>query len=49
MVSANKELLANYGAELHGVAAASGSELRYEAAVGGTIPLVRALSVLAPG
>jgi homoserine dehydrogenase len=45
VVSANKELLANYGAELHGVAAASGSELRYEAAVGGAIPLVRALSV----
>ena len=45
VVSANKELLANYGAELHRTAEAAGVELRYEAAVGGAIPLVRALSV----
>lgn len=49
VVSANKELLANYGAELHAIAAASGSALRYEAAVGGAIPLVRALSVSLQG
>jgi homoserine dehydrogenase len=45
VVSANKELLANYATELNAVAAHSGVELRYEAAVGGAIPLIRALSV----
>ncbi len=45
VVSANKELLANYGSELHAVAEEFGVELRYEAAVGGAIPLVRALAV----
>ena len=49
VVSANKELLANYGAELHAIAESSGSSLRYEAAVGGAIPLVRALSVSLQG
>lgn len=49
VVTANKELLANVGAELRAVAEASGRLLRFEAAVGGAIPLVRALQVSLAG
>jgi len=43
VVTANKELLANVGAELIDAAAAAGVDLLYEAAVGGGIPLIRPL------
>ncbi|MEQ8717107.1 MAG: homoserine dehydrogenase [Acidimicrobiales bacterium] len=43
VVTANKELLANHGAELYAEAADAGVDLLFEAAVGGAIPLVRAL------
>ena len=43
MVTANKELLANVGAEIFAAAEASGVDVLFEAAVGGGIPLVRPL------
>ena len=43
VVTANKELMANVGAELAQVAAANNVDLLYEASVGGGIPLVRPL------
>ncbi len=43
VVTGNKELLANYGAELYGAADAAGVDLLFEAAVGGGIPLIRPL------
>jgi homoserine dehydrogenase len=43
-VTANKELLANVGAELLAAAEAAGVDLLYEAAVAGAIPLVRPLA-----
>ena len=43
VVTANKELLANLGAELFEAAAKSGVDLLFEAAVGGGIPLIRPL------
>jgi homoserine dehydrogenase len=43
VVTANKELLANVGAELFAAAEASGCDLLFEAAVAGGIPLVRSL------
>ncbi len=43
VVTANKELLANHGAELYAAADAAGVDLLFEAAVGGGIPLVRPL------
>jgi homoserine dehydrogenase len=43
VVTANKELLATYGAELFDAAAANDVDLLYEASVGGGIPLVRPL------
>jgi homoserine dehydrogenase len=43
VVTANKALLAVAGAELAEVAAASGVDLLYEAAVGGAIPVIRPL------
>ncbi len=43
VVTANKELLANYGAELSEVADAAGVDLLFEAAVAGAIPIVRPL------
>ncbi|HEV7887838.1 MAG TPA: homoserine dehydrogenase, partial [Acidimicrobiales bacterium] len=43
VVTANKELLANVGAELVDAAAAAGVDLLYEASVGGGIPLIRPL------
>jgi homoserine dehydrogenase len=49
VVTANKELLANHGAELRAAADLAGRPLRYEAAAGGAIPLVRALEVSLAG
>ena len=50
VVSANKQLLARRGANLARVAAAQGVPLRFEAAVGGAIPIIRTLcEALAPG
>jgi homoserine dehydrogenase len=43
VVSANKELLANHGAELWDAASAAGVDLLFEASVAGGIPLIRAL------
>ena len=43
VVTANKELLANIGAELFSAADEAGVDLLFEAAVAGGIPLVRAL------
>ena len=43
VVTANKELLANVGSELHDAAADAGVELLFEAAVAGAIPLIRPL------
>ena len=43
VVTGNKELLANVGAELHDAAAAARVDLLFEAAVAGGIPLIRPL------
>ena len=43
VVTANKELLANVGAELYAAADAAGVDLLFEAAVAGGIPVIRAL------
>jgi homoserine dehydrogenase len=43
VVTANKELLANVGAELYAAADEAGRDLLFEAAVAGGIPIVRAL------
>ena len=43
VVTANKELLANVGAELYAVAETAGVDLLFEAAVAGGIPLIRPL------
>lgn len=43
LVTANKELVATHGRELIKAAEESGSELRFEASVGGGIPLLRPL------
>lgn len=43
VVTANKKLLAEYGAEIFGLAEASGTDVRFGAAVGGGIPIIRAL------
>ncbi|MGI9624516.1 MAG: homoserine dehydrogenase [Acidimicrobiales bacterium] len=43
VITANKELLANHGAELYEAAAAAGVDLLFEAAVAGAIPLMRPL------
>ncbi|MFC8450021.1 homoserine dehydrogenase [Kitasatospora sp. NPDC057223] len=43
VVSANKALIAAQGAELHRAAREAGTDLFYEAAVGGAIPLLRPL------
>ncbi|HLX78202.1 MAG TPA: homoserine dehydrogenase, partial [Acidimicrobiales bacterium] len=45
VVTANKELLANFGAELFAVAESAGSELLFEGSVGGAIPLLRSVHV----
>ena len=43
VVTGNKELLANYGAELFAAADEAGVDLLFEAAVAGAIPLIRPL------
>src|SRR5436190_13739850 len=43
VVTGNKELLANVGAELYGMADKAGVDLLFEAAVAGGIPLIRPL------
>src|SRR5918994_170620 len=43
VITANKELLANVGAELFSAADAAGRDLLFEASVAGGIPLVRSL------
>jgi homoserine dehydrogenase len=43
VVTANKDLLATQGPRLAAIAASRGVTLRYEAAVGGAIPIVRSL------
>ncbi len=43
VVTANKELIATHGAELAAAARDAGVDLLFEAAVGGAIPLIRAL------
>jgi homoserine dehydrogenase len=43
VVTANKELLANHGAELYSIAEAAGVDLLFEAAVAGAIPIMRPL------
>jgi len=43
VVTANKELLANVGAELFGAAEGAGRDLLFEAAVAGGIPIIRPL------
>jgi homoserine dehydrogenase len=43
VITANKDLLALHGHELHEVAESHGCELLYEAAVAGAIPIIRAL------
>lgn len=43
VVTANKELLANVGTELFAAADAAGTDLLFEAAVAGGVPLIRAL------
>ncbi|MCB0971052.1 MAG: homoserine dehydrogenase [Acidimicrobiales bacterium] len=43
VVTANKELLANHGAELYAAAADAGVDLLFEAAVAGGIPILRPL------
>lgn len=43
VVTANKALLAEYGPELYEAAAAAGTDLYFEAAVAGAIPLIRPL------
>ena len=43
VVTANKELLANFGAELFEAAATAGVDLLFEASVAGGIPLIRPL------
>jgi homoserine dehydrogenase len=49
LVSANKALLAEHGAELAALAHRSGATLDFEGAVGGGIPLLRALRESLPG
>jgi len=43
VVTANKALLAHHGPELYASAAEHGTEIAFEASVGGTIPVLRAL------
>jgi len=43
VVTANKALLAHHGPELYALAAENSTEIAFEAAVGGTIPVLRAL------
>ncbi|PYR28738.1 MAG: hypothetical protein DMF92_13520 [Acidobacteria bacterium] len=47
VVTANKQLVARHGPALRTLAARQGRQLRFEAAVGGAMPIVRALEGLA--
>lgn len=47
VVTANKALVAEYGQALAVAAAAAGASLRYEAAVGGAVPIIRTVQSLA--
>ena len=49
VVTANKELLANFAPELFAAAEATGSPLLFEGSVGGAIPLLRAIRVSLAG
>lgn len=44
VVTANKQLLSRHGAELWDAARANGAQLRFEAAVGGVVPVIRVLT-----
>jgi len=44
VVTANKQVIAHHGAALWALAARQGRQLRFEAAVGGAMPIVRAVS-----
>ena len=44
VVTANKQVIAHHGATLWALAARQGRQLRFEAAVGGAMPIVRAVS-----
>jgi len=44
VVTANKQLLSRHGAELWDVARENGAQLRFEAAVGGVVPVIRVLT-----
>ena len=44
VVTANKQVVARHGAELWALAARQGRQFRFEAAVGGAMPIVRAIS-----
>ena len=44
VVTANKQLVARHGPDLQTVAARQGRQLRFEAAVGGAMPIVRAIA-----
>ncbi len=43
VVTANKAMIAKHGGELFPLAAKNGTEIRFEASVGGAIPIIRAL------
>jgi homoserine dehydrogenase len=43
VVTANKAVLANYGEEIYDAARAAGVQLRFEAAVGGVVPVIRVI------
>ncbi|WEG10830.1 homoserine dehydrogenase [Pullulanibacillus sp. KACC 23026] len=43
VITANKDLMALYGSELHAFALENGCDLFYEASVGGGIPIIRSL------
>jgi len=45
VVTANKHVIAHYGPELEGIARSTGATLRFEAAVGGGIPLLGPLAL----
>jgi homoserine dehydrogenase len=44
VVTANKQLVARYGVDLWALAARQGRQFRFEAAVGGAMPIVRAIA-----
>jgi homoserine dehydrogenase len=43
LVTANKQLLSQHGDELFGAARSAGTQLRYEAAVAGVVPVIRVM------